>query len=90
LIPIEKSQKVIKASQKVYQTLQKEGLEVLYDDRQGETVGEKFADCDLFGIPYRIVVSEKSLKDDCVEIKERGKEKIKLIKIKKIISFFNG
>ena len=90
LIPIEKSQKVIKASQKVYQTLQKEGLEVLYDDRQGETVGEKFADCDLFGIPYRIVVSEKSLKDDCVEVKERGKEKIKLISIKKIISFFNG
>lgn len=90
LIPIEKSQKVRKVSQEIYQTLQKEGLEVLYDDRQDETAGEKFADCDLFGIPYRIIVSEKSLKNGCLEVKERNETKVKLVKIKKIVNFFNG
>ena len=89
LIPIENNQKIKKAADGLYKTLQKQGQEVIYDDRSDKAVGEKFADCDLIGIPYRLVVSEKSLKNSCVEVKERSKEKAKLVKTKKISQFFN-
>ena len=58
-------------SLEIYEQLLKEGVEVLYDDRD-KGAGEKFADADLIGIPFRVVVSEKTLKEDSVEIKKRG------------------
>lgn len=67
---------------KIYKTLLLSGIEVIYDDREDKGVGEKFADSDLMGIPYRVVVSEKTLAKNCVEIKERSKETAKLVKIK--------
>ncbi len=54
-----------------YAALQKEGVEVLYDDRE-LSAGEKFAEADLVGIPWRIVASPK-LGGDTVEVKRRGK-----------------
>ena len=50
-------------------SLTEAGVEVLWDDRDARA-GEKFADCDLIGIPLRVVVSEKTLaagKFECVE-----------------------
>ena len=84
LIPIENTKKVKKISQKIYQDLQKQNLEVLYDDRIDKTTGEKFAEADLIGIPWRIVISERTLKRNCIEIKRREEKKGKLIKINKI------
>lgn len=75
-----------KKSEKLYQDLQKKGIEVLYDDREDKTAGEKFVDADLIGIPLRLVVSERTLKENCVEIKKRNEEEAKLIKIEKIKS----
>jgi len=63
-------------SEKVYGDLIKRGAEVLYDDRDDASAGEKFSDADLLGIPIRIVVSEKS--GDKIEIKERKSDKTKL------------
>jgi prolyl-tRNA synthetase len=77
-----KNGKIKTTADGIYQDLQERGIEVLYDEREERTAGEKFADADLIGIPYRIVISEKTLEKDCVEIKRRGEEKIKLIKIK--------
>ena len=45
----------------IYQKLLAKGIETLYDDRDEKTAGEKFADADLIGIPWRVVVSEKTL-----------------------------
>ncbi len=73
-----------KVSDKIYQNMIDSGIEVLYDDREKST-GEKFADADLIGIPYRIIVSEKTIKEDSVEVKRRDGDKIELIKIDKII-----
>jgi prolyl-tRNA synthetase len=73
------------ACEKIYKQLQKAGIAVLYDDRQDKSVGEKFAEADLMGLPFRIVVSEKTLKANSVEIKERNKTTAKLIKIKDLI-----
>ena len=89
IIPIEIfNQRVKRTAYHAYRDLQKNGLEVLYDDRMDKTAGEKFADADLIGIPIRIVVSEKTLKRSCVEIKRRKEEKIKIIKINRLLQFF--
>jgi prolyl-tRNA synthetase len=87
LIQIENSQKVKKVAEKIYQDLEKSKIEVLYDDRKEKTAGEKFADCDLIGIPIRIVFSERTLKENSVEMKKRDENKTKLIKINQITKY---
>ncbi len=74
-----------KVSDKTYQNMIDNKIDVLYDDRD-KTPGEKFADADLIGIPLRIVISEKTLAKDSVEIKKRNSKEIELIKINKIIN----
>jgi prolyl-tRNA synthetase len=54
----------------IYEKLMRAGIEVLYDDRD-ERAGVKFNDMDLIGLPYQILVSEKSLSSDELEIKNR-------------------
>ncbi|MBD3248258.1 hypothetical protein GF382_03125 [Candidatus Falkowbacteria bacterium] len=70
---------------KIYEDLSDSGVEVLYDDRLDASVGEKFADADLIGCPIRLVVSEKTLKENSVEYKERADNGLKMIKINNII-----
>jgi len=71
-------------TEKIYKELLDNGIEVLYDDRD-VSAGIKFAEADLIGIPFRIVVSEKTLADNSVEIKGRSKEKAEMFKIDKLI-----
>src|SRR3989344_4811055 len=59
LVGIQNS-KVKSLGNDVYEQLEKAGIEVLFDDREDASVGQKFADCDLIGIPVRLVVSEKT------------------------------
>ena len=61
-------------AEKIYNDLEKNNIEVLYDDREDASAGEKFADADLIGIPLRAVVSEKSLASGGVEVKKRGEK----------------
>ena len=61
--------KVKSFGDEVYEELQKAGVEVLYDDREDVSAGQKFADCDLIGIPVRLVVSKRN--QDKIEWKER-------------------
>jgi prolyl-tRNA synthetase len=70
-------------AEKLYQDLLQAGIEVLYDDREA-SAGVKFADSDLIGLPYRLVVSEKTLKEESVEVKKRGSEEAKLIKLENL------
>ena len=79
LIPIESTTKVKKAADRLYNDLQKQRVEVLYDDRD-KSSGEKFADADLIGIPSRAVISEKTLKQNSVELKKRNEKDVKLTK----------
>ena len=57
---------------KIYHDLQKAGVEVIYDDREVRP-GEMFADADLLGVPIRIVVGPKTLKNGNIELKTRDK-----------------
>jgi prolyl-tRNA synthetase len=72
LVTIGQSQKVMEESQKVYEILSKQGWEVLWDDRENASPGEKLMDADLIGNPIRVLVSERSLKKNCLEIKLRS------------------
>jgi len=63
----------------LYSELLKKGREVLFDDRHDISAGEKFADADLIGIPYRIVVSKRSLADGGYEIKKRTEANGKIV-----------
>ena len=62
--------KVVEYADTLYGELTGMGIDVLYDDRDMRP-GEKFADADLIGIPYRIVVSEKLYKEKKLEFKMR-------------------
>ncbi|MEA2088287.1 MAG: aminoacyl--tRNA ligase-related protein [Patescibacteria group bacterium] len=70
----------------LYNQLKSKNIEVLFDDRENASAGEKFADADLIGCPIRIVVSKKTLEKNCVEIKKRNSEKIELVKINEVFS----
>ncbi|MFA5073109.1 MAG: proline--tRNA ligase [Nitrospirota bacterium] len=71
IIPVNaKDQQSLKVAEDLSAILEKKGFEVLVDDRD-ERAGVKFKDADLIGIPYRIVIGEKNLKEGMVEIKER-------------------
>lgn len=59
-----------KEADELYELLVAEGIETLYDDRDSRP-GEKFADADLMGIPWRIVVSEKTITAGAHELKNR-------------------
>lgn len=65
-----KSELVRTKTEALYQSLQQQGHDVLWDDRPLRP-GVIFSDLDLIGIPYRLVVSDKSLQDDSVELKDR-------------------
>ncbi len=67
---------------KIYETLQRAGIEVLYDDRDA-SAGEKFAEADLIGIPWRVVVSPKL--GEKVEAKRRNEKEAKVAEVGELI-----
>ncbi|MDP2632070.1 MAG: aminoacyl--tRNA ligase-related protein [Candidatus Uhrbacteria bacterium] len=71
-------------SEDLYNGLLESGVEVLWDDRSDMSPGAKFGDADLIGLPLRLVVSEKTLREDSVEWKERASEEMQLIELDKI------
>lgn len=62
-----------KVADSLYEELTKRGAEVIYDDREGVRGGQMFADADLLGVPVRVVVSPRNLKNNQVEITTRDK-----------------
>ncbi len=70
--------RVMEVAEAFYQELQKLGIEVLFDDR-GEKAGSMFSDADLLGIPFRVVISPKSLAAGKVEFRLRGSRDSELL-----------
>jgi prolyl-tRNA synthetase len=81
-----KDAEVQKVSAQLYQSLSEQGMEVLWDDRD-ENPGVKFKDSDLIGIPFRIVVGAKGLKDGVVEIKERRSGDMEKVAVDKVVAY---
>ncbi len=73
-------------AEKLYKSLAQKNMDVLWDDRE-ESAGVKLSDADLIGIPYRVIVSDKTLAKDSVEIKERGSDKVEMVKLDELSSW---
>ncbi len=69
---------------KVYKTLEDKNIEVLFDDREDKTAGEKFADADLIGIPHRLVVSKRT--GAKIEYKKRDKKETQLLSLEEVLN----
>jgi prolyl-tRNA synthetase len=69
---------VVKTADELYKSLTAAGVQVLYDDRDARP-GEKFADADLLGLPYRIVLSDKTQAAGTFELKARSAEQAKQV-----------
>jgi len=79
----DKSDAVRDAANHLHQELLAAGVDVVLDDR-GERPGAMFADWELIGVPYRVVIGERSLKDDQVEFQGRRESAAQFISLKSI------
>ena len=73
-----------KKAEEIYKRLLSEEIEVLFDDRESISAGEKFADGDLIGIPYRIVISKKTTEK--LEVKKRSEKETSFVLIEELIN----
>ena len=65
------NEEVARVTEELYQALQEKGVQVLLDDRT-ESAGVKFNDADLLGLPVRVVVSPRNLRQNAIEVKRRS------------------
>ena len=81
---------VRKVADGLYEDLQKQGVEVIYDDRTSVRAGEMFADADLIGAPIRVVVSPRNLKNNVVEVTTRDKSVKESVALDQALEFITG
>lgn len=81
----EASEELQKFADSVYNELCEKGVEVLHDDRMKVSAGEKFFDADLIGIPWRVVVSDRMMVQEKVEVKKRNEKDSKDMKLGEFI-----
>ncbi|MFA6447655.1 MAG: aminoacyl--tRNA ligase-related protein [Patescibacteria group bacterium] len=77
--------RVYDAAEALYNDLLDQGIEVIWDDREGLSAGEKFSTADLLGIPLRLVVSTKTLDQNSIEFKQRNSDENELIQMDDVI-----
>ena len=65
-------------AEEIYSELMKRGVEVIFDDREARP-GQKFADAELMGIPYRVTVSDRLLESGEFEVVERKTGEVKML-----------
>ncbi len=74
------------AAKDLYEGLAAAGIEVLWDDRPDTSPGEKFANSDLIGLPLRLVLSERMLKEQSVEWKQRSASEAQSVALADVLS----
>lgn len=74
---------VASAANDLYDRLESEGIEILYDDRE-ESPGVKFNDADLLGMPIRLTVSPRNLKSGSVELKQRHEKEAVMVRLEEV------
>jgi len=88
LIPMQmkKSAQVREAAEKLYAELLEAGIDVLFDDRDARP-GVMFADMELIGIPHRVVIGERGLKNGEVEYRARGDSDNQMLPLDTFVAF---
>jgi len=85
IIPLKLTDKrIASAAKKVYEQLQKKDISCLLDDRDASP-GVKFNDADLIGIPLQVIIGPNTIKNNKLEVKMRGKEAKKEVKISEAV-----
>lgn len=74
-------------AEEIYARLTEAGIEVLYDDRD-TPAGVKFAESDLIGLPYRVVVGKRSLESGKAEVKKRTESEATEVAFDELVAFF--
>ncbi len=87
LVSLATDAETIEKANGVYESLVNSGAEVLYDDRADVRAGEKFADSDLLGLPWRLVISTKSLAAGGVEVKNRTTGETQIIALTDLLAW---
>ena len=92
VVPINahQSEEVAAAADSVYQSLRDKGIDVLLDDREGVRPGAKFADAELMGIPHRIVIGERGLKNGNVEYLNRREGDSRDVPLADVVALISG
>ena len=75
--------KVASLAEEIYGELQAQGIEVLFDDRK-ESPGIKFNDADLLGIPLRLTLSPRTVKNDSIEAKWRWEKQFQMLPLENL------
>jgi len=76
---------VLDAAKRLYDILIKNNVEVFWDDRDARP-GEKFSDADLYGFPYRIVISQNTTKANEYEVKRRDQQEVNNLTIDELLN----
>jgi len=85
VLPVNSSHReTIELADNVYRTLLDKGIDTILDDRN-ERPGIKFKDCDLIGIPLRVTIGERNLKEGFVEIKQRNEKESQRVRKEDIV-----
>ncbi len=71
----------------IYQALTAAGIDTLYDDRDA-SAGEKFAESDLIGIPYQVIVGKKAIENGEAEIKRRHDGLVERVSLETLVAYF--
>jgi prolyl-tRNA synthetase len=80
------SKDVLAASDRIYNHLSEAGVAILFDDRANITPGFKFKDADLLGMPLQVIVGDKGLKNNQIEIKRRRTGERILVKLEDAVA----
>ncbi|MFC0308960.1 proline--tRNA ligase [Gallibacterium trehalosifermentans] len=84
-----KSPEVQQYAEELYQALQQQGIDVLFDDRK-ERPGVMFADMELIGIPHMIVIGEKNLEKGEIEYKSRRTGEKQMVEKQQLLAFIHN
>jgi prolyl-tRNA synthetase len=86
---MDRSEAVKLEAERIYATLLADGVDVILDDR-GERPGAMFADWELIGVPHRITVGDKGLKDGLVEYQHRRDAQASKVAVAEILGHLKG
>lgn len=80
------AEEVVKKAEELYSALRASRIDVLFDDRTNVSPGFKFKDADLLGMPLQIIVGEKNLRNNLIELKDRSTGERRLVVVEDVMA----
>ncbi len=90
LVSLARKEETADVADGLFETLQEAGVEVLYDDRDDASPGVKLTESDLRGLPLRVLVSERSVKNGGIELKRRQDGEGRIVAVEDLVEAVQG